>query len=173
MKAIENTEIILQPFKVEHASEFAAAVRESVGPWMSWSHKNYSEREAIEWVEFCQRNIENETSYEIGIFLANGNHLAGGISINQINRHNNIGNIGYWVRESLRNRGIALQAVQLIKDFGFNALSLTRLEIIVLTENVVSRHIAEKSGAKFECIAENRLVHNGKPMSAAVYGLLP
>ena len=66
-----------------------------------------------------------------------------------------------------------MQAVELIKDFGFNVLSLTRLEIVVLTENKISRRIAEKAGAKFECIAENRLIHNGEAMPAAVYSLVP
>ncbi len=173
MKPIVNSEIVLRPFKMEDVAEFVTAVRESVDIWMPWSHKDYSRDEAVKWFESCQRNIENETSYDIGIFLAKDGHLAGGISINQINRHNNSGNIGYWVRKSLRNRGVALQAVDLIKDFGFNVLSLTRLEIVVLAENNVSRRIAEKTGAKFECIAENRLIHNGEAMPAAVYSLVP
>ena len=173
VKPISNSEIILQPFKTEHISDFVVAVRESTGVWMPWSHKNYSKEEAIEWFGSCQSNIENKTAYDIGIFLVKENYFAGGISINQINRRNNSGNVGYWVRQSLRNQGIALQAVELIKDFGFNVLSLTRLEIVVLTENKISRRIAEKAGAKFECIAENRLIHNGEAMPAAVYSLVP
>ena len=173
VKPISNSEIILQPFRTEHISDFVVAVRESAGVWMPWSHKHYSEQETTEWFESCQSNIEDKTAYDIGIFMVKENYFAGGISINQIKQHSNSGNVGYWVRRSLRNQGIALQAVELIKDFGFNTLSLTRLEIVVLTENMVSRRIAEKSGAKFECIAENRLIHNGEARPATVYSLVP
>jgi len=86
---------------------------------------------------------------------------------------NNIGSIGYWVRESSQNQGIASSAVELIKNFGFNTLGLTRLEIVILEDHKISRRVAEKSGAIFECIAKNRLVHNGQARAAAVYSFVP
>lgn len=173
MFPITNSGLVLKPFAKEDIPEFVAAVKESAGIWMPWGHKGYSEGDAKKWFESCQRNIAKETAYDIGIFLAKGGDLVGGISINQINRHNNSGNVGYWVRESLRGQGIAVRAVELVTEFGFNNLALTRLEICVLKDNKASRRVAEKSGATFECIAQNRLVHNGKAMAAAVYALVP
>ena len=173
MEVISDSKLTLKPFEEDHLLEFVEAVRESVGVWMTWSHQEYSEADTLSWFELCQLNIENQSAYDIGIFLTKTNQLVGGISINQISRQNNLGNIGYWVRESNRNQGIALNAVDLITTFGFNELGLTRLEIVVLEDNKASRKIAEKAGAKFECIAENRLIHNGKARPAAVYSLVP
>ena len=132
MEVISDSKLTLKPFEEDHLLEFVEAVRESVGAWMTWSHKEYSEADALSWFELCQLNIQNQLAYDIGIFLTKTNQLVGGISINQINRQNNLGNIGYWVRESNRNQGIALSAVDLITTFGFNELGLTRLEIVVL-----------------------------------------
>ncbi|MBN4073842.1 GNAT family N-acetyltransferase [bacterium AH-315-E07] len=176
MKAIENSKLSLKPFDKNHVADFVKAVRESadtVGMWMSWCHAEYPEKEALSWFKACQNNIDNESAYDIGVFLIENDRLVGGISINEINRQNNIGNIGYWTRESFQHQGIASSAVELIKTFGFDTLGLTRLEIVILEDNIISRKVAEKSGAKFECIAQNRLIHNGQAMAAAVYSLVP
>ena len=176
MIEVRSSRLVLKPFSSEYASDFAEAVRESVdvvGEWMPWCHKDYSVEEAEEWFALCSRNIQSEEGYDIGIFMADEDIVVGGISINQINRQHNIGNIGYWVRGTYQQQGIATEAVSLIKSLGFGVLGLTRLEIVVLEKNVASRRVAEKAGAEFECISRNRLVHNGAAKSAAVYSLIP
>ena len=176
MKIIKNNKITLKPFEITYLEDFVEAVRESektVGMWMPWCSKTYSEAEAHQWFTDCKNNIINKSAYDIGIFLANSDRCVGGVSINQINHQNKIGNIGYWVRESYQNQGIASSAVELIKNFGFNSLGLSRLEIVILEDNVISRKVAEKLDAQLECVAANRLVHDGKPMAAAVYSLVP
>ena len=61
----------------------------------------------------------------------------------------------------------------MIAAHGFNYLKLTRLEIVVAEENRPSRGVAEKAGATFECIARNRLVVGERPITGAVYSLVP
>jgi RimJ/RimL family protein N-acetyltransferase len=39
--------------------------------------------------------------------------------------------------------------------------------------NAASRRVAEKLGARLECIARNRLMGWGRPHDAAVYSLVP
>ena len=51
-------------------------------------------------------------------------------------------------------------------------MNLVRLELVVLTENVASRRVAERTGAQFECVAKNRLMHNGRAESAAIYAFI-
>jgi len=77
------------------------------------------------------------------------------------------------VRQSQQGRGIATKATQAIATFGFKELELTRLEIVVAEENLASRRVAEKVGARFECIPRNRLVIRGMPTDSAVYSLQP
>lgn len=91
------------------------------------------------------------------------------VAINQLDKANHSGNIGYWVRESLQNQGYARQAVELIKNYGFHQLNLVRLEIVVVATNSASIQVAKNAGAEFECIAKSRLMHEGRPHSAAIY----
>ena len=175
MKPISDTKVTLKPLSIECLDDFLEAVYESensVGVWLSWWKRDYSVSEALEWFDFCSKEIDEKKSYNIGIFQNDDNTFAGGISINHIDSDNKIGNIGYWVRESRQNQGIAPAAVDLIKDFGFNTLNLVRLEIVILEDNVASRKVAEKCGAKLDCIAEKRLIHEGKPMPAALYSFV-
>lgn len=176
MDAIVSEKVTLKPFEASHIDSFVEAVRESeatVGLWMPWCRKEYSNDEAKEWFDSCHFNISDKTAYDIGIFLTKSDVLVGGISINQIDHQNKIGNIGYWIRESLQNQGLVSEALKFVAKFGWGQLKLTRLEIVILEKNGASRRVAEKCGAKFECIAANRLIHNGEPMSAAVYSLVP
>jgi ribosomal-protein-serine acetyltransferase len=176
METLKNNLITIKPFNDSHLDAFVVAVRESektVGQWMPWCTSDYSTDEARFWFKYCQLNIDNKSAYDLGIFLSSNGQLAGGISINRINRMDKIGVIGYWVRESMQNRGIASNATELIKTFGFDTLGLTRLEIIILEDNFISKKLAEKTGAKLECLARNRLVFKDKPSDALVYSLIP
>lgn len=167
--------LLLRPFVDGDALQFVQAARESaktVGIWMPWWKADYSEEEALRWFEACGEGIAKKSEYDIGIFLADSGTFAGGISVNRIDADNRIANIGYWIRESMQNQGLCSRAVKRISEFGFEDLGLVRLEIIVLTENLASRRVAEKCGAKLEYIAENRLIHNDRPMPAAIYSLL-
>lgn len=175
MKPIENSTIRVMPFSKNHLEDFVTSVRESVatvGQWMEWCHKEYSENEARAWFETCQSNINKQSAYDLGIFSKENNKLLGSIAINRIDHEHKMGNIGYWVRESCQNQGVASNAVQLIKEFGFNELGLKRLEIVVLEDNLLSRKVAEKSGAQLEWIAKNRLMHHHQTMPAVIYSLI-
>ena len=172
MEFVKSANITIRAFAPNDAAGFKDACLESinsVGKWMPWCHTSYEHEEALSWFAQCSKEIEAGNSYDLGIFRNTDSLLVGSIAINQLDKRNRIGNIGYWVRETLQRQGYALEAVELIKQFGFQELHLVRLEIVVHTENNASRRVAERAGACFECLANNRLMHNGIPETAAVY----
>ena len=140
---------------------------------MSWCQSDITLQDARAWFVTCERNLDSGTAFDIGAFSEDGNELLGGIAINQIDKRQNFGNIGYWVRQTCQRQGIATRAVRAIAEFGFSRLKLTRLEIVALETNVPSRRVAEKVGAVFECIARNRVLVHGTPQPAAIYSLVP
>lgn len=175
MAPLISNGLYLRPFNDADATSFATAVRESVdtvGPWMSWCHADYSVEEAQAWFRICESNLASMQSVDLGIFTAEG-VLCGGIGVNQINPQANMGNLGYWVRQSMQGRGIASRAVHAMANFAFTQLGLTRLEIVAAQDNAASRRTAQGVGALFECIARNRIIINGRPQAAAVYSLVP
>ncbi len=168
--------IVVRPHAPTDVAPMCAAVVESmatVGRWMAWCHRDYSLRDAEAWCARCAAAWATEGDREFGIFDAVTGDVLGCIGVNQINRVNRIGNLGYWVRAAREGGGIATKAAQLVARYAFTQLALARLEIVILDGNAGSRRVAEKVGARFECVARHRLQWRGEARDAAVYGLLP
>lgn len=174
--SFSNGEITIRRYEPKDVPSFFSAVRSSaefLARWMPWCHTNYSIEEAKAWLATCQKEWSQGTSYPFLVIDPNTNEVLGSVDINQINRDHNFGNIGYWVSSSHAGKGIATSAVKMVARFGFIEVRFTRLEIVALTENIASQRVAEKAGAKLECIARNRLTGWGKSHDAAVYSLIP
>lgn len=167
---------MLRPYRAGDASQLVTAVRESmatVGVWMPWAHADYDLYDAHEWLARCAANMEDGVAFDIGVFSPDGAVLYGGVAINQIRREDNLGNLGYWIRQSRQRHGFAAGAATMMACHGFHGLGLSRLEVVAAERNLPSRAVAEKIGAQFECIARNRLILQGRPVAAAVYSLVP
>ena len=168
--------ITIRPFEPRDVQSFFSAVRSSENDlvrWMPWYHARYSIEEAKAWLTTCQIEWTRGTSYPFLVVETKSDTVLGSVGINQINRDHNLGNIGYWVSSSHTGKGIPTAAVRTAAHFGFNEAGFTRLEIVAVADNTASRSVAEKAGAKFECIARNRLTGWGKTEDAAVYSFIP
>lgn len=171
-----NGVITIRPFEPKDVQSFFSAVRSSANDlarWMPWCHAGYSIEEVKAWLTTCQTEWTCGTSYPFLVVETKSDTVLGSVDINQINRDHNFGNIGYWVCSSHTGKGIATAAVRMAAHFGFNEAGFTRLEIVAVADNTASRRVAEKAGAKLECIARNRLTGWGNAEDAAVYSLIP
>ena len=139
---------------------------------MPWCHSDYSLNDSIAWVSTSSERWESGVECAFAIFDQVGEYV-GGCGFNGFNRMHNFANLGYWIRESRQRQGIAVEAVLALSKFGFTALGLTRIEIVVAMQNRPSRRVAEKAGATYECLARNRLLINNALHTAAVYSLIP
>jgi RimJ/RimL family protein N-acetyltransferase len=176
MTQLHAGRFVLRPFTPADAPAFAEAVRESmasVGRWMSWAHAAYSRDEALSWIAFCDAARAAGHAHEFGIFLDDGETLVGGAGLNQFNTVNAFCNLGYWVRASKQRQGAALAAVDVLTRYAFDALQLSRVEIVIAEDNLPSLEVARKAGAKHECLARNRLQLRGRPVDAHVLSLVP
>ena len=79
-----------------------------------------------------------------------------------------VSEVGFWVREEARGRGIATAAVKLVCEFAFGTLGLERVEWQALVGNDASRRVAERAGFGFEGVLRGRLVHRGRAVDAWV-----
>ena len=61
---------------------------------------------------------------------------------------------------------------RLLAEFGFEALGLIRLELVIEPQNTASQRVAEKAGAKREGLLRNRLTINGKSRDAWMYSFI-
>jgi RimJ/RimL family protein N-acetyltransferase len=174
--ALTDGVLMLRPLERDDRDPMYAAVMESiadVSPWLPWCHAGYSIADTESFIESCITAWAQQIHFPFAIFEASTGRYLGGTGVNHIDRQNRQGSVGYWVRTSATRRGIASQAVRLVARFAFETLQLSRLEIFVRPENAPSRRVAEKSGAKLEAMARNRIVQHGRPYDAALYSLIP
>lgn len=171
---LTSERVLLRPYRVEDADDvFSASIEsvETVGRWMPWCHPSYTRAESVEWIDKSLAMWRSGEACEFAVFDAAYQYVGGG-GLNQFNRVNNFANLGYWIRQSRQRHGLAVDVVRVLARFGFETLGLTRIELVVATENTPSRRVAEKAGAQFECVARNRLVIRGVPLAAAIYSLI-
>lgn len=171
----EGSKIGIRTFNDNDVVNFYEAATESIlhmKEFMPWCHPEYSMKESEAWVTSRAQSWANAEEYSFICYSLETNTLLGGVAINQINQCHKIGNIGYWVRKSALNQGVATEAVSLVSSFGFNTLGLNRLEIVTLPNNIVSRKVAEKSGAKLDGILSKRLLVFGEALDACMYSIV-
>ena len=169
------TSFEIRESNLEDVGELYEAVNESrehVGKWMGWLTPEYSEVEARQWIEFTKSSREKGTAHEFLIVEATTGKIAGVCGLNWINRMEAVCNLGYWVRSSFVGQGAALQAVLLLRDFGFEELGLNRLEIVMAEFNQASRRVAEKSGAIYEGMQRARVRVGESVYNAHMYALI-
>lgn len=173
---LTDGELLLRPLERGDRDALYAAVLESIpqiSPWLPWCHPGYAISETEAYIESCITAWAQQSHFPLAIFDARDGRYFGGTGVNHIERTNRVCNVGYWVRTSATRRGIAPKAVRLVARFAFETLQMSRIEIVARLENTRSRRVAEKSGAKFEAIARNRIVQHNRAYDAALYSLIP
>jgi ribosomal-protein-serine acetyltransferase len=148
---IKSDNLILRKYEKSFAPPLFEAAIESRGGeftrWMPWCHENYTLADSETFIAKSIENWKNQTEYDFVIFDKEDGKLAGGVSLNLLNRERGSANLGYWIRVKKQQRGIAHAAARLLAKVGFEDLELNRIEIAVAVENYASQKTAEKSGA--------------------------
>jgi ribosomal-protein-alanine N-acetyltransferase len=116
---------------------------------------------------------ENGQRYGFGIFLKENNKLIGNIMIANIRRGPAQSCIlGYSLDQQYNGRGYASEAVRYVVDFAFNEVKLHRIEAGVMSSNIGSIRVLEKSGFTREGLSRENLEINGKRESHYLFSRL-
>ena len=79
---------------------------------------------------------------------------------------------GYWAIGPARGCSYASRSARLLLAWGFHDLGLLRVELVILPENVASRHVATAVGATCEGLREGYLPHGDENLDAYVYAIV-
>lgn len=166
----------LVPLSADTRAAFAEASRaaaEHVARWMSDAFVPTTPEALDAFVARWQREADAGTGAGYVVTdEADGRALGFGF-LSSVHPHHRFGNLGYWVRPDAAGRGVATAATRTLAREGFERLGLVRIEIVVATDNVASRRVAEKAGALFEGRLRNRLVSRGAVRDALMFSLVP
>jgi ribosomal-protein-alanine N-acetyltransferase len=80
--------------------------------------------------------------------------------------------IGYALAEEYRNQGYMREALPLILDFGFDEMSLNRIEAFIGPDNKASQRVVERAGFQLEGCLKEHFCYEGITGDSLVYGLL-
>ena len=163
----------IRPYELSDAPALYEAARESyldIGPWMPWCHADYQLAEAQTWVTAVIDGAKSGTIYDFAILI--DDRFAGACGINQINPHDRVANLGYWLRSSCTGKGVAAWAARHVIDWAFDNTVLNRIEIVVAVNNARSLRVAEKVGATRDAVLPMRTMANGVATDAVMHSVL-
>lgn len=173
--ALTAGRLLIRPPEDCHIDPLFAAVEESldaIRPWLAWYYPGYSWDDTALWINNVPVAWREDREYSFVILDRQNGELIGTIGINQLDRRNRRANLGYFVRTSATNRGIATAATKLVARFGFEQIGLKRIEIVAAVGNVASQKVAHKVGATREGIARRRSNVGGQQLDTVMFSLV-
>ncbi|MFN3722664.1 MAG: GNAT family N-acetyltransferase [Paracoccaceae bacterium] len=143
-------------------------------PWEPvWSADHLSRRAFTNRVYWAQRAEAQGTAVPFLLIRRQDQQLLGAITLDNIRRGPaQCGTIGYWVAEPFSRRGYMREAILAVVHHAFTTLDLSRVEAACLPENAASRGVLEKTGFKYEGVAQSYLQINGRWRNHVLYAAL-
>lgn len=142
-------------------------------PWEPvWSPDHLSRKSFTNRVYWAARASKAGTALPLFLLRRDG-VLVGAITLDNIRRGPaQTGTIGYWIGQPFARQGYMREAIGAVVHHAFTELDLSRVEAACLPENAASRGVLEKSGFKYEGVAQSYLQINGRWRNHVLYANL-
>lgn len=160
-----------RPDDIAAVFEAVSESKPELSLWMPWCHPEYALQDAAWWVESRPQAWDSHEEKSFLIVDA-GDRLLGGCGIHHLDARNEVAQLGYWVRSSATDRGVATAAVQLACQWAFQEGGLHRIEILASVGNVASQRVAEKAGGIREAVLRSRLLLHGRRHDCVLFAIL-
>ncbi|PTX56970.1 ribosomal-protein-alanine N-acetyltransferase [Litoreibacter ponti] len=137
---------------------------EFLTPWEpSWAVDHLTRKSFTNRVYWAQRSVANGNAVPVFMERRDDRALLGAITLDNIRRGPaQAGTLGYWIGETYARQGYMREAILGLVHYAFTSLDLSRIEAACLPENTASRGVLEKSGFKYEGVAQSYLQINGR-----------
>lgn len=136
---------------------------------------NYTMSHALDYFQRIPASIElqREIPFVIEFGVGDEKEFAGVISLHTISIENHRAEIGYWIGEKMRGKGIAAMAVKILTGYGFDTLGFKRIEAAVDKENTASQKLLTSSGYEHEGVLRQRVTRsNGNQIDMVMFSAL-
>lgn len=175
--AIETERMTLRPPVHSDFADWANLRRENqefLHPWEpAWARDHLSRKSFTNRVYWAQRAISGGTALPLFLIRRADTRLLGAITLDNIRRGPaQAGTLGYWIGEAHARQGHMREAIEAVAHYAFTQLDLSRLEAACLPENIASRTVLERSGFKYEGVAQSYLQINGRWRNHVLYANL-
>lgn len=165
----------IRRYREDDAAALLEATLESVSllvPYETWCHAGYTLAEAAEHVGYWMSAWDEARAFYFVVEDAETREFLGSCGLSGVDREHRAASLGFWIRSSRTNRGVATTATRLVAAYGFETLDLNRIELVIAVQNEASRRVAVKAGAIAEGTLRERLVIDGRPTDCICYSIL-
>jgi len=147
---------------------------EFLTPWEPlWSRDHFSRKAFTNRVFWAHRSVAGGTAVPLFLIRRKGQILLGAITLDNIRRGPaQSASLGYWIGAPHARHGYMREAIEAVVHHAFTTLDLSRVEAACLPENLASRGVLEKTGFKYEGVAQSYLQINGRWRSHVLYANL-
>lgn len=138
-----------------------------------WSPDHFSKRAFQNRVYWANKTFANQNGLPLFIIRNQDQQLLGAITLDNIRRGPaQSGTLGYWIGRDFARYGYMSEAIKAVVAYSFAKLDLSRIEAATLPENTPSRGLLEKSGFKYEGVAQSYLQIAGRWRTHVLYANL-
>jgi RimJ/RimL family protein N-acetyltransferase len=137
---------------------------------------DYSMAHALDYVQRVDASLRTQRELPLIIEYGNGDDqkFAGTISFHSISVKNSVGEIGYWMSESMRGKSIATTAVRMLTDYGFTTIGFKRVEAMVDVENIASTKLLASAGYQREGLLRKKISRDdGRQVDMYLFAAIP
>ena len=174
---LDTERMVLRPPMHSDFTPWSALRRDSEGflaQWEpSWAEDHLTRRAFTNRVYWANRAIGNGSAVPLFLLRRKDVMRLGAITLDNIRRGPaQAGTLGYWVGAPFARQGYMREAIEAVVHYAFDRLDLSRIEAACLPENQASRGLLEKSGFKYEGVAQSYLQIDGRWRTHVLYASL-
>ncbi len=150
MPTLRTERLSLRPMHIIDAEDmFDYSRREDLTKYLLWSpHPSLSYTK--DYLRYIQNRYALGDFYDWAIIDQESRRMIGTCGFTKIDIANNCAEIGYVINPDFQGRGYAVEAAKQVMAFGFDKLSLHRIEARFMQGNEASLRVMEKLGMTFE-----------------------
>jgi len=143
-------------------------------PWEPlWSRDHLTRKAFSNRIYAAQRAFDSGLGMPLFMIRREDHELIGAITLDSIQRGPaQTGTLGYWVGQKYARQGYMREAVEAVVHYAFSELDISRIQAGCLPENKPSRGVLEKTGFKYEGVAQSYLQIAGRWRSHVLYANL-
>ena len=148
-EALTRGPVTIRPWHAGDADALVARISDPlVGAYLDQVPQPYSLDDARHWFEITADGWQTGSMATFAIELDGVDGPVGGVGVRFFgDLDDGAAEIGYWVGEEARGRGVATAATRLAAEWAFEAdPGLARLQLRADVENAASNRVAEKAG---------------------------
>jgi RimJ/RimL family protein N-acetyltransferase len=133
----------------------------------------YERAHAEGWIAHAAEAWGAGTEAAFVVVDARRDELLGSVGLMRLDDDRAVAEIGYWVAEGARRRGIATRVVRLASRWAVCDLGVGRLELMTHVDNVASQRVATSSGFVREGVLRSYATLGCGVSDVVMFSLLP